>query len=251
MKRLALALALLLSGCCTGGSEAPPPPSSVAPPPSTVVPVVNPTAITVGAPPISIVLAAAPRWSFVVETAGEYEIDATAPAPQNVQLAVLDERGWSIASDGDSGDAANARVATFLRPGTYFVRVSEEHHRAADVEVTATALDPLPSMATITPGTPATSVASPAGDWHRAASVEVAITIATAGTYRIHAQGGVDCTSEMELLQDDGVLAENSYGGPNGSAQIDQPMQPGSYTLRLRDTIDRACTHSVSVVPLP
>jgi len=246
-----LALALLLSGCCTGGSSTPPPPSSVAPPPSTVAPVVNPTTITVGAAPVTVVVAAAPHWSFVVETAGEYEIDATAPAPQNVHLALLDERGWSLASDGDSGDGTNARIAMFLRPGTYSVRASEERHLAADVEVSATALDPLPSLATITPGMPPTTVESPAGEWHRAASVEVAITIVTAGTYRISARGGLECTSEMELRQDAGVLAESSNGGPNGTAQIDQPMQPGTYSLRLRDTIDRACTHSVTVAPVP
>jgi Bacterial pre-peptidase C-terminal domain len=60
----------------------------------------------------------APR-QFVIETAGRTD----------VMLAVFgpDDRTHLVADDDDSGTARNARIATVLAPGTYFVRV--RHHQ--------------------------------------------------------------------------------------------------------------------------
>jgi hypothetical protein len=104
-------------------------------------------------------------------------------------------------------------------------------------------------VATIAPGAPATTVTSPAADWDRPSSVELTITITAPGTYRINAASTNSslCTSRIELIQNNASIATNSYGGPDQSAQLDQPMTPGSYTLRVRDTVYRACTHSVTV----
>ncbi|MFO0680736.1 MAG: PPC domain-containing protein [Sandaracinus sp.] len=255
---LAVALGLgsvALGGCCMGGSTDTPvattdPSQPVGTAPATTVPgTPNPTTIAVGAPPITVNVTAAPRWTFAVAAPGEFQFDAVG-MPADAQLSVLDSNGWTQASDSDSGEGYDARLATFLAPGTYTVRVNEYNHAAATVNVTATQLAPMTPVATIAPGAPATTVTTPAADWDRPASAEVAITIATAGSYRINAAATDSsmCTSRIELIQNNASITSNSYGGPNSSAQIDQTMSPGTYTLRIRDTIYRACTHSVTVV---
>ena len=250
---LALGAMLVLAGCCMGGSGEPTPPATdtTGAPPATGAASANPTTLTVGAPAVTVTVAEAPRWAFTVAAPNEYQFDAIG-MPQDAQLAVLDSNGWTLASDGDSGDGLNARLATFLQPGTYTVRVNEYNHVAASVQVSATPLAPMTPVASIAPGAPPTTVVSPAADWDRPSSVELAITIATPGNYRINAtQSNDQCTSRIELIQNNASITSNSYGGPNSSAQIDQALQAGTYTLRVRDTIYRACTHSVTVVPQP
>lgn len=250
---------LFLGGCCMGGgSDVAPTASGVDPTattgtaPATGAPTDNPTSLTIGAPPVSVTVVAAPRWTFAVATPGEYQFDAIG-MPQDAQLSILDSNGWTVTSDGDSGDALNARLATFLAPGTYTVRVNEYNHVAATVQVSVTTLAPMTPVATIAPGAPATTVTTPSADWDRPSSAEVAITITAPGNYRINAAAtnSTMCTSRIELIQNNASITSNSYGGPNSSAQIDQAMSPGTYTLRIRDTIYRACTHSVTVVPQP
>jgi hypothetical protein len=248
---------LVLGGCCMGGGADVPPasgvdPTGAAPPASGGPAVANPTTLTIGAPAVTVTVAAAPRWTFTVAAPGEFQFDAIG-MPADAQLSLLDSNGWAVTSDGDSGDALNARLAAFLAPGTYTVRVNEYNHAAATVQVSVTQLAPMTPVATIAPGAPPTTVTTPAGDWDRPSSAEVAITITTPGNYRINAAAtnSTMCTSRIELIQNNASITSNSYGGPDSSAQIDQAMTPGTYTLRIRDTIYRACTHSVTVVPQP
>jgi hypothetical protein len=245
------ALALV---ACGGEAEAPvatPPATGTAPPTAPAAPT-NPTSITLGAPAVTVTSVAAPRWTFVVATAGEYQFDATG-MPQDAQLSILNSDGWTSASDGDSGPGLDARVAAFLAPGTYTIRVNEYNHAAAAITVAATALTAMTPAATIAPGAPPTTVTTPAGDWDRAASSEVAITIETPGSYRLSAAATDTtlCTPYITLIQNNAVLTSNSYGGPNNSAQIDQQLTAGTYTLRLRDSSYRACTQTVTVAPTP
>lgn len=244
---------LVLAGCCMGGStEVVTPPATGEAPPTTGAATANPTTLTVGAPAVAITVAEAPRWSFVVAAPGEYQFDAMG-APQDAQLTVLDSNGWTVASDGDSGDSTDARLAVFLPAGTFTVRVNEYNHVAATVRVSATQLAPMTPVATLAPGAPPTTVTTPAADWDRPSSSEVALTITAPGNYRINAASSDTnaCTSRIELIQNNASITSNSYGGPNSSAQIDQALTPGTYMLRLRDTIYRGCTHIVTVVPQP
>lgn len=244
--------ALGLSACCMGSSDAPTattdpsapvPPSGAAP----TAQAANPTTLAIGAPAVSITAVAAPRWSFTVAAPGEYQFDAVGN-PADAQLTILNDMGWAVASDSDSGDGLDARLATFLAPGTYEVRVHEFNHAGATVHVSAQQLTPMTPVATIAPGAPPTTVSTPAGDWDRPASAEVALTIAAPGNYRLNARGDSSCTSYMTLIHDNAVVTTNSYGGPDQSAQIDQQLEAGTYTIRLRDTIERACTHTLTVV---
>ncbi|MFO0686058.1 MAG: hypothetical protein U0234_28615 [Sandaracinus sp.] len=254
---LALGASLVLGGCCMGGSSdgaATP----TADPTGAVAPATgaapsggpNPTTIAVGAPAVTVTAAAAPRWTFAVATPGEYQFDAVA-MPADAQLTILDSNDWTVASDSDSGDGYNARLATFLAAGTYTVRVHEYNHAAASVQVSVTQPAPFTAAATIAPGAPPTTVTTPSGDWDREASAEITINVTAPGNYRINAAATDSsmCTSRIELIQNGASIDSNSYGGPNSSAQIERQLTPGTYTLRLRDTIYRACTHSVTVTP--
>lgn len=243
---IALGAMLVLGGCCMGGSSEPTPPATGIEP--TPVGAANPTTLTVGAPAVTVNVAAAPRWTFTVAAPGEFQFDAIG-MPQDAQLTILDSNGWVTASDGDSGDGLNSRLATFLAPGTYTVRINEYNHVAATVQVSATTLAPMTPVATIAPGAPPTTVPTPSADWDRPSSAEVAITIAAAATYRISVTSSdtTMCIPRLELFQNNASINSNSYGGPDQSAQLDQAMTPGTYTLRVRDVSYRACTHTVTV----
>lgn len=251
---IALGAMLVLAGCCMGGGAAPATtvdPTGAAPTTAVAAPgTPNPTTLEVGAPAVTINVVESPRWNFTVAAAGEYQFDAVG-MPADAQLSLLDSNGWTVSSDSDSGDGLNARLAVFLAPGTYTVRVNEWNHAAATVQMTVTQPAPFTPVATIAPGAPPTTVSTPSADWDRPSSAEVAITITAPGTYRINAAAtdSATCTSRIELIQNNASIASNSYGGPNSSAQIDQSLTPGTYTLRIRDTIYRACTHSVTIVP--
>lgn len=251
---LALGATLALGGCCMGGGGDPGAavPTGIAPvgtaPAAPGGP--NPTTIAIGAPAVTVNVAAAPRWSFAVATPGEYQFDAVG-MPADAQLTLLDGNGWTVTSDSDSGEGYDARLATFLGAGTYTVRVHEYNHAAATVQVSVTQPAPFTPVATIAPGAPPATITTPSGDWDRPSSAEMTITIAAPGRYRINAAATDSsmCTSRIELIRDGASVDYNSYGGPNSSAQIEHDLVPGNYTLRVRDTIYRACTHSVTVTP--
>lgn len=253
---VALGAMLVLTGCCMGGGGDVAPttadPTAAGGAPTTAVPPggPNPTTLEIGAAPVTVTVAETPRFTFAVAAANEYQFDAVG-MPADAQMSILDANGWTVSSDSDSGDGYNARLATFLAPGTYTVRVNEYNHAAAAVQVSVTQLAPMTAAATIAPGAPPTTVTTPSADWDRPSSAEVTIAIAAPGNYRINAAATDSsmCTSRIELIQNNASITSNSYGGPNSSAQIEQAMTPGSYTLRIRDTIYRACTHSVTVVP--
>jgi hypothetical protein len=247
---LPLGAMLFLTACCMGGGAVTPPatgtdPTGTAPPPAAGD---NPTTLTIGAPPVTVSVAEMPRWTFTVAAPGEYQFDAVG-MPADAQLSILDSNGWTVASDSDSGEGLNARLATFLPAGTFTVRVNEYNHAAATVQVSVTQPAAFTPVASIAPGAPPTTVTTPAADWDRPSSAEVTLTIAAPGNYRIAAAASDStmCTSRIELIQNNASITSNSYGGPNSSAQIDQTLTPGTYTLRIRDTIYRACTHTVTV----
>jgi hypothetical protein len=103
-------------------------------------------------------------------------------------------------------------------------------------------------VATIAPGATATVVHAPAGDGARAASVELTLNVAAAGTYRIDvvsSDGSVD--PELSLIQHAALVASDSDSGDGTNAQLVRALTPGAYTLRVRDWSNRAAALTVTV----
>lgn len=202
--------------------------------------------ITPGAPAQTVQVPMSPTLSFTIAAASEVQIDAVG-APMDAQLALV--QGSSILQqDSDSGDGVDARIVTFLAPGTYGARVSEYQGRAMTARVGVTVLAPMTAAATVTPGAPATVVRTPAGDGARAASVELTLNVATAGTYRIDVvspDGSVD--PELTLIQHAAIVASDSDSGEGTNAQLVRALTPGAYTLRVRDWSNRAAALTVTV----
>jgi hypothetical protein len=204
--------------------------------------------LTVGAPPTTVAVPAMATAPFTIAAAGEYQIDAIA-AGLDAQLMVV-QGDAVVFEDSDSGDGVDARVVAFLAPGSYGARVWEYRGRAMGVRLRVQRLAPLASAATITPGAPPAIVNVAAGASPRESSVEVTLTIATAGTYRIDAVSpGAAIDPELMIIQNGAQLATDSDSGEGTSAQIVRAHTPGTYTLRVRDWVSRAGAISITVVP--
>lgn len=267
-KHTTLALLALMLGtvglttltACGGETTAPavdpaatgttPPPGTGTPPPAAGP--ANPTTIALGAPAVTVTTTAAPRWTFTVPAAGEYQIDAMG-MPADAQLYVLDSSNWTTTSDSDSGDGLDARIQYFFEPGTYTVRVHEYNHAAASIRVSATALAPMTPVATIAPGAPPTPVVAPEGDGARAASVEVALTVATPGNYALSlTTADTGCSPEITVILNNArvgsVISAPTSGQP---ATETRALVAGTYTLRVRNWWNHACTMSLTANAAP
>jgi hypothetical protein len=202
--------------------------------------------LTIGAPASPAVAPAAPSLSLTLPAAAEVQIDAMG-APMDAQLLLV-EGGSVLTEDSDSGDGVDARIVRFLPAGTYEVRVVEWRGRAMSARVQAVILPPMTPVASITPGAPPAIIATPAGDSPRAASAEVTLTIATAGSYRLDAiAAGND--AELMIIQNGTLIAQDSDSGEGTNAQLVQTLTPGTYTLRVRDWGNRAGSITLTVVP--
>lgn len=236
---------LALQGCCMGSGSTESPPVEGA---STVAPPAPGGGLTVGGPPLGVEVPALPGGSLTVAAPGEFQIDATSTT-NDAQLWLV-QNGSVITQDSDSGEGTNARIVAFLAPGTYDIQVGEWQSRDLDAQLSVTQLGPMTAVATIAPGAPPATVQTPAGTSPREGSVEITLTIAAAGTYRIDAVcpgGALD--PEMQLIQNGGLLQADSDSGEGTSAQIVRALEPGSYTIRVRDWINRAGAIDVSVTP--
>lgn len=204
------------------------------------------TPATLGQPQ-TIAVAAAPTLTFDVAAAGEYRIDAQGGA-MDAQLALV-QGGSVITSDSDSGEGVDARIVTFLAPGSYAARVTEYQGRAMSARVTITRLAALTPVATITPGAPAATVSVPRGDDARSAAAELALEISAAGTYRIDVVSpDASADPELVVIARDAVVASDSDSGEGTNAQLVRELAPGSYRLRVRDWQNRAASLRVTVV---
>jgi hypothetical protein len=206
-------------------------------------------AITAGGPPVTASVPAAPTLTLTIATPSEVQIDATSTGA-DAQL-VLTGPGVTV-EDSDGGDGVNARIITFLAPGTYEVQVWEWRGGAMTANVAAMVLPPLTAAATITPGAPPAPVTAPAGDSNRASSAEVTVTIATAGNYTIDAVGpATGCDSQLVIVRDNAEVGRDSDSGDENNARWTGPLTPGTYGVRVYDWINRACAINVSVTPAP
>jgi len=243
----AVVLLALSIGCGSSEPAAPTPPAAPAVPAVPAPPAASPPGTLLpGAPPTAVEVAAVPGVSFTVAAAGEYQIDGT--GTPDVQLFLV-QNGNVLQEDSDSGDGTNARLQTFLAPGTYEARVYEWHGRALAAAAQVTALEPLPSTATLTPGTPQL-VQAPAGEMRRAASVEVTLEVRAAGNYRIDATSDPSRDAQLLIHRDGAVVAEDSDSGDANNAQITRQLEPGSYRLRVYDWMNRDAAITVTATAL-
>lgn len=203
--------------------------------------------ITAGAPAQTLHVPAVPGVPLVIATAGEYQIDATGSSLDTELSIVLGDA--VVAEDSDSGDGTDARVVTFLEPGTYDVRASEHGGRATTARLSVIQAPPMTAVASIAPGAAPASVQVALGASPRESSVELTLTIAGAGAYRIVAEGG-GLDAELLLIRDGSLVEANSDASDGPQAHINRDLTPGEYTLRVRDRSNRAGTLSVSVIAL-
>lgn len=209
----------------------------------------GPTPITPGAPPSNASVPASPSLTLTLAAPTEVQIDAVSTNGTDAQLVLLSGESVLV-EDGDSGDGVNARIVTFLAPGTYAVQVWEWHHNAMTATVAAMALPPLTPAAAIAPGAPPAVVNTPASDNNRGASAEVTLTIAAAGNYTIDAVSpGFD--AQLVLIQNSAEVGRDSDSGGNNNARWTGPLTPGTYGVRVYDWLNRAAPITVTVAPAP
>jgi hypothetical protein len=201
-------------------------------------------ALTIGAPPTTVTAPAAPSLTLTLPAAAEVQLDAMG-APMDAQLLLM--QGDSlITQDSDSGEGVDARIVTFLAPGTYQARVMEWRGRAMSARVQAQILPPMTPAARLAPGAPPTVIQTPQGDSPRAASAEATLTVAAPGNYRLDATSSGD--AELMIIQNAAIVAQDSDTGEGTNAQITRQLAPGVYTLRVRDYGNRASAITVTVV---
>jgi hypothetical protein len=211
-------------------------------------------ALTPGAPPVEAAIAAEPNLTLTIAAPTEVIFDATATGA-DAQLR-LEQNGTYIAEDSDSGDGTNARLARFLTPGTYNVIVWEYQYNAMTASVSATTAPAMTPVATIATGAPPTTVVSLEGDYARAASVEVALTVAAAGSFVLTAtptpdpSAVIQCSPEITIIQNNAVVGDVISAPSSGQpATATRPLAAGTYTLRMRSWWNHACTMTLTVNP--
>lgn len=202
-------------------------------------------AISVGAPAEALSLRAVAGLPLTIAEAGEYQIDALG-GPRDAQLLVS-SNGEVIAADDDSGEGTDARIIAFLAAGSYEVHVTERGGRAMTARVTAAEAPARVALRSVTPGAGLITVEVPAGASPREASVDVTLTIATAGRYRIDVAAAHALDAEVELISGRALLQADSSSGGLTNAQIIRELAPGEYTLRVRDAENRAGPLTINV----
>jgi hypothetical protein len=207
-------------------------------------------ALTAGAPAVTGQVAADPSLTLTIATPQEIIIDAIATDGGDAQIRLMRD-GSYVADDSDSGEGTNARLAQFVSPGTYQIVVWEYQYRAMAANVQVTAAPAFTPVATIAPGAPATSISTPEGDWSRAASVEVALTVASPGNYTLTATpGDAQCSPEITVIHDTAVDGWTISGSGSGTpATAERALVTGNYTLRIRNWWGHACPMTVTVAP--
>ena len=210
-------------------------------------------ALTAGAPAVSGTITADPSLTLTITTPQEVIIDAIASDPtRDAQIRLMHD-GSYVADDSDSGEGTNARLAQFLAPGTYQVIVWEYQYRSMTSTVQATVAPAFTPVATIATGAPPTAISTPEGDWSRAASVEVALTVATPGNFAITATpGDAQCSPEITVIHDMAVEGYTISGSGSGTpATATRALTAGNYTLRIRNWWGHVCNMTVTVAPAP
>ena len=197
----------------------------------------------VGADPLMVHVDGAPSVILEIEEAGEYQIDAQGTLDASM-LLYRDEQ--LLGEDDDSGEGTNARLVLSLEPGTYTVVLREHRGRPMAVQLQARRLSPLPTVGSVAPGQEVTVQVPSAGN-ARAASREIALTIAEADDYQLDATSPGDRDAELALVQDGHLIQQDSDSGDGYNARIRARLEPGTYALRVWDYGLRDSSITVSV----
>lgn len=207
--------------------------------------------LTAGAPATNAEIAAEPSMTLTLAAPTEVVFDAIS-TDGDAQLRITHD-GSFVAEDGDSGEGTNARLAQFLAAGTYQVTVYDYQYRAIAATVTAATAPAMVAAATIAPGAPATTIVTPEGDWQRAATSEVSLTIATPGNYTLTADTTDEhCSPEILTVLNNQVegWAISSSGSGHPATAV-RALQAGTYSLRIRNWSGHACSMTVTATPAP
>jgi hypothetical protein len=207
--------------------------------------------LTAGAPPSAGNIVADPALTLTITEPTEVIFDAVATGV-DAQLR-LTRDGSYVAEDSDSGEGTNARLAQFLAPGTYSLIVYEYQYRAMTATVTAVVAPAMTAAATIATGAPPATIVTPEGDWARAATSEVALTVATPGNYTLTAATtDTACSPEIVVVHDHAVdgWAITAPGSGQPATAV-RALQAGSYALRIRNWYGHACAMTVTAAPAP
>ena len=226
-----------------GGANCPACPAAPACPPPPECPVCPaPDALTkadLGAEPAALKVFPPAGFSFTVDKAAEYQIDAT--ATENDPELRLYKGDEQIGADSDSGGDRNARLYVFLAPGDYTARVSEYNWKGIDAKVKvaqAPALTPAGALTvggeleiTLVEGTPEVRNVG-----------EATLEITAAGKYRIDAPAANDLDPVITLIRDNAVVDQNDDfdSSVDRSARIERDLEPGTYIVRVNEAHNTA-----------
>lgn len=191
--------------------------------------------LTVGAPPRAADIGAVGEidvYRFVAATAGEYVIETGGPTDVVMTLLGPNDPTAAITEDDDGGQDRNARIASFLSAGTYFVRVRHFSPSATGTYSVAVQGSAAPAQPVEIPvdGAPV------AGRIAAADESDVYIFAATVpATYTIETSGSTD--TFLTLFGPNGQtdrLAVDDDSGPGTNSRLVIDLAAGIHLVRIR-----------------
>lgn len=196
-------------------------------------------------------IAAEPSLTLTIDAPQEIVIDAIASSDDRDAELRLMQGETIVADDSDSGEGTHARLAQFVAPGTYQVIVWERQYREMTSSIQVVAAPAMTPVATIAADGTSTAVTTPEGDWARAASVEVTLSVPTDGNYVITGTPSEqDCSPELTLIRQMRIEGAPLVGAGSGAvATATRALSAGTYTLRVRNWWGHARSVALAVAP--
>ncbi len=201
-----------------------------------------PQALALGQPPASLNVPIPPSFNLEITAPAEYQIDVTATGGDPRLFMYQGET--LVEDDDDGGEGNNSRIVRFLTPGTYSLRVTEYRARPMTAQAQAQQLQPPTPVGALTLGQPLVVQFPEFGFMNRPendrdASRAVTLQVAAAGQYTCTATINNDRRAQMQLILNGSVVASDDQGFTEQQASITQQLQPGTYELRVWDSIYR------------
>ncbi len=201
------------------------------------LPASGPLDLTLGAPPLEAAIGASGEvdlFRFVAPSAGRYVLATDGPTDVVMSLFGPNDQTALVAEDDDSGQNRNARIASDLSAGTYFVRV-RHHNPTGTGRYTLTVRVDAGGTGG---GIPQIQVDGPAVQ----GSIDVAdesdvftFSVAAAGLYTIATDGATD--TFLTLFGPNSqttLITQDDDSGPNLNSEITADLAPGAYFARVR-----------------
>jgi tyrosinase len=193
----------------------------------------GPVDLTLGAPPFQASIGAAgevDHYRFVAPAAGDFVIETQGPTDVVMTLLGPNDQNAVVAEDDDSGQDRNARLASSLSAGTYYVRV--RHYSSAgagtySVSVRGQAAAP-PVLAVDGPAIQASLDAADESD-------VFTFSVLTAGLYTIETEGITDTFLTLFGPNSQArLIAQDDDSGRDRNARIVADLAAGVYFARVR-----------------